>query len=123
MKKRKIIDESGREINAAVTHENYTPAEHLGRGAMLYLRDGAFEVVGIDHVAGVETLKVQRRLEHGWEHLRNKADGPSDRAAKPTTPALLEIIGLIDGDRELGKFATGTELKSRDLILNLAKGL
>jgi len=56
-------------LKAAVTHEGYTPPEHLGRGAMLFLRDGAFEVVGIDLVAGVETLKVKHRLDHVLETL------------------------------------------------------
>src|SRR6267142_628199 len=111
MKTRKIIDDKGQEIDAAVTHEGYTPPEALGRGALLYLRDGAFEVVGIDVVAGGENVKVQPRHDHVWNSLRN------ERPVKPQTPRILEISGFADHSNS----TTEQRTVSSDAVQKLAK--
>jgi hypothetical protein len=115
MKQRKIIDDRGQEIDAAVTHEGYTPPEALGRGALLFLRDGAFEVVGIDLVAGVETLKVRHRSDHVWNTLRRDHGRPE----RPKSP-LLDISGFTDHPMNS---ATEQRTTSNDAVQKLAKSI
>jgi len=63
---------------------------------MLFLRDGAFEVVGIDLVAGVETLKVKHRLDHVLEHSAKRAWA----AKTPASFGNLRIRESFDGFRD-----------------------